>query len=76
MSLSHSKTSITIEYHNRIECLMGQCLARRILDYNKVQMKVKAWQEARNNKNAKINWQFKTEDARVKMKRLYPLCDD
>jgi hypothetical protein len=33
---------------------------------------VQAWQQARNNKNAKINWQFTTSDARIKLKRLYP----
>ena len=27
-------------------------------------------------KNAKINWQFTTEDARIKLKRLYPVCED
>ena len=30
------------------------------------------WQENRNNKNAKIDWQFRTENARIKLKRLYP----
>ncbi|RLB12773.1 MAG: IS630 family transposase, partial [Deltaproteobacteria bacterium] len=36
---------------------------------------VAAWQQARNNKGAKVNWQFKTEDARIKLKRLYPTLD-
>ena len=31
-----------------------------------------AWQDTRNNKNAKVNWQFATADARVKLSRLYP----
>jgi hypothetical protein len=31
-----------------------------------------AWQTDRNNKNRKINWQFTTKDARIKLKRLYP----
>ena len=46
-----------------LNVLMGQCLNRRIPDIEKVKTEVKAWQEARNNKNAKINWQFRTEDA-------------
>ena len=33
---------------------------------------VNAWQNHRNNHYAKANWQFKTADARVKLKRLYP----
>jgi hypothetical protein len=37
---------------------------------------VEAWQEYRNNKNSKINWQFTTADARIKLKRLYPAFDD
>jgi hypothetical protein len=32
----------------------------------------KAWESHRNNKNAVINWQFTTQDARIKLKRLYP----
>ena len=31
-----------------------------------------AWQKHRNNKGAKINWQFTAADARIKLKRLYP----
>ena len=59
-----------------LNVLMGQCLAGRIPTFEKVETKVKAWQEARNNKKAKINWQFRTEDARIKLKRLYPLFDE
>lgn len=33
----------------------------------------KEWQKQRNNKNTKINWQFTNEDARIKLKRLYPV---
>jgi len=55
-----------------LNVLMGQCLAGRIPDCDKVEAQTKAWQEARNNKKAKINWQFTTEDARIKLKRLYP----
>ena len=35
-----------------------------------------AWQKFRNNKNAKVNWQFTTEDARVKLSLLYPTIED
>ncbi|HEX9827585.1 MAG TPA: IS630 family transposase, partial [Flavobacteriaceae bacterium] len=33
---------------------------------------VKAWENHRNNKTAKINWQFTNDQARIKLKRLYP----
>ena len=59
-----------------LNVLMGQCLAGRIPNIEKVKTEVKAWQEARNNKEAKINWQFKTEDARIKLRRLYPTFDE
>lgn len=59
-----------------LNVLIGQCLNRRIDDIGIVRREVKAWQEARNNKNAKVNWQFRTEDARIKLSRLYPTLDD
>jgi hypothetical protein len=59
-----------------LNVLMKQCLDRRIPDLDKVKIQAQAWQEARNNRNAKINWQFTTDDARIKLKRLYPLCED
>jgi len=55
--------------------LMKQCLAGRIPDFAKVEKQTRAWQETRNNKNAKNNWRFTTEDARIKLKRLYPLSE-
>jgi hypothetical protein len=55
-----------------LHVLNGQCLNRHIASIEKVTSEVQAWQEHRNNKNAKINWQFTNEDARVKLKRLYP----
>jgi predicted AAA+ superfamily ATPase len=34
------------------------------------------WQKFRNNKNAKVNWQFTTEDARIKLSRLYSTIEN
>ncbi|KAA6329087.1 hypothetical protein EZS27_022070, partial [termite gut metagenome] len=39
---------------------------------DKMEKEVDAWQKHRNNKDAKINWQFTTKDARIKLKKLYP----
>lgn len=55
-----------------LNVLMGQCLHRRIDNIKTMQEEVKAWELHRNNNNAKINWQFTTKDARIKLKKLYP----
>lgn len=55
-----------------LHVLNGQCLNRHIETIEKVKSEVEAWQKHRNNKNAKINWQFTNNDARVKLKKLYP----
>ncbi len=55
-----------------LNVLMRQCLNRRIDKLKIMKEEVVAWETHRNNMNAKINWQFTTADARVKLKRLYP----
>lgn len=55
-----------------LNVLSAQCLKRRIADIEIVKSEVRAWQGQRNNKNAKVNWQFSTKDARIKLLRLYP----
>ncbi len=55
-----------------LHVLMHQCLNRRIDEIGTMREEANAWQKHRNNKNAIINWQFKTENARIKLKRLYP----
>lgn len=49
-----------------------QCLDRRISEIGKLRSEIAAWQEDRNNRIAKVDWQFSTADARIKLKRLYP----
>jgi len=49
-----------------------QCLARRIPDRATMEHKTKAWVDYRNETAKPINWQFKTEDTRIKLKSLYP----
>ena len=55
-----------------LHVLNGQCLNRHIPAIEKIKEEVEAWQNHRNNKNNKINWQFTNKEARVKLKRLYP----
>lgn len=58
-----------------LNVLNGQCLNRRIDNFEEVQKEVQAWEIHRNNKKAEINWRFETKDARIKLKRLYPSID-
>lgn len=55
-----------------LSVLKGQCLDRRIADITTMQAEVTAWEMDRNNATSKIEWQFTTSDARIKLKRLYP----
>lgn len=59
-----------------LNVLIGQCLNRRIDDIEIAKRESSAWQEYRNNKNAKVNWQFTTKDARTKLSRLNSTLDD
>jgi hypothetical protein len=52
--------------------LTSQCPDRRIPDMTTLTEEVAAWQAHRNRHHAKVDRQFTTADARVKLKRLYP----
>jgi hypothetical protein len=52
--------------------LAGQCLDRRLADQPTLEREVAAWQAARNRAGRGVNWRFTTEDARIKLKHLYP----
>jgi hypothetical protein len=49
-----------------------QCLSVRIDCIEKMREKVVAWNNDRNCRHTTVDWQFKTDDARIKLKRLYP----
>lgn len=56
-----------------LSCLSSQCLAgRRIGELELLQTEIRAWSERTNGKQRGVDWQFKTHDARTKLKRLYP----
>jgi len=55
--------------------LSRQCLDRRIPDQQTLASEVQAWCQERNRKAVKVNWQFTTEDARIKLKKLYPILE-
>ena len=52
--------------------MQSQCLNRRIPNLATMRAEVAAWEVARNNRGAPINWQFTNEKARIKLTRLYP----
>jgi hypothetical protein len=53
----------------------GQCLDRRIPEFPTFTSEVTAWQRARNAAQVKVDRQFTTADARVKLTRLYPILE-
>mgnify|MGYP002154946043 CR=1 FL=1 len=55
-----------------LSVLSRQCLERRLPDSDTLRREVEAWEQARNAQHAKINWRFRTKDARTKLQRLYP----
>ena len=55
-----------------LRILSGQCLNRRIPDIQTLEQQVDLWQNARNFQQAKVDWRFSTDNARMKLKRLYP----
>ena len=57
---------------SELNVINGQCLNRRIDNIQEVREEANAWQDYRNKQKARIDWQFTTVDARIKLKRLYP----
>jgi hypothetical protein len=56
-----------------LNVLSRQCLDRRIPDKETLTTEVAAWQQRRNNVNAKVDWRFTNSEARIKLKHLYPI---
>lgn len=55
-----------------LNVLQKQCLDRRLPDKPTLIEEIAAWQQPRNNAQCKVDWRFTTEDARTKLKKLYP----
>jgi hypothetical protein len=56
--------------------LSRQCLSQRIDNMDNLRQETKAWEKSRNQTQAKVNWQFTTADARIKLRRLYPSIEE
>jgi hypothetical protein len=65
---------------NIAECelsvLASQCLSQRMPDKPTLVREVAAWEKRRNAVHVIVDWQFKAEDARIKLKRLYPVLKE
>ena len=59
-----------------LNVLNSQCLDRRIDNIEEIKKEVHAWVKYRNDKKSRIDWRFTTDDARIKLKRLYPSSYD
>lgn len=55
-----------------LSVLSRQCLNRRIPDREELRQEIEAWQKERNESRVKVYWQFRTDDARIKLAKLYP----
>jgi len=58
-----------------LSVLSRQCLDRRIPDQETLTTEVAAWEADRNAMQATVDWRFTTEDARIKLKHLYPVIE-
>ena len=56
-----------------LSVLSRQCLSRRISDADTLAMNIAVWEHKRNTVKTTIDWQFTTDDARIKLRRLYPV---
>lgn len=56
-----------------LSAMQKQCLGRRIDTIEKLKSESMAWELTRNKNQKAVGWQFKTNDARIKLKRLYPV---
>ena len=59
-----------------ISILVRQCLNRRLLDIETLEREAKAWCVERNRLVASVDWRFRTEDARIKLRSLYPSTEE
>lgn len=55
-----------------LNVMTRQCLSRRISSIDVLRSELAAWEDERNNRKSKVNWQFTTKDARIKLVSPYP----
>lgn len=71
-------TPIHASWLNMVEIEIGvlsrQCLTENMTSIDEMRRKVSAWQLRRNTAGSTVNWRFTTNDARIKLKKLYPIA--
>ncbi len=55
-----------------LSALTRQCLERRLTDIEFLNSELAAWQNEANTDQRQVDWQFTTDDARIKLRHLYP----
>ena len=55
-----------------LNVMTRQCLSRRIANIELLRKELSVWEAERNTIAAKVDWHFRTSDARIKLKSLYP----
>lgn len=55
-----------------LSAMTKECLGRRIPSIMELSMELREWESSRNKNQKGVDWQFTTDDARIKLKRLYP----
>lgn len=58
-----------------LNVMTRQCLTCRIENIELLRTELQTWESERNTTYAKVNWQFRTKDARIKLSFLYPDLD-
>jgi len=58
-----------------LSVLAGQCLNRHIDEVTVLRHEFESWEKSRNRTEAKVRWRFTTEDARIKLEKLYPVLE-
>lgn len=80
MKLEFHYTPLHASWLNMAEiefsALTKQCLKRRIPDAKTLEREVGAWCDQRNQRNTTVDWRFTSEDARIKLRKLYPSIHD
>lgn len=56
-----------------LNVMTRQCLSRRIAEIGLLRKELSVWEAKRNTAAAKVNWQFRTSDARIKLSSMYPV---
>ena len=69
------ENNISLVSEIELNAMTRQCLDRRIDDIQKLSEELSAWESRRNRNRRSVNWHFTAEDARTKLRSLYPKFD-